>query len=176
MGTANDTPPTTPSTATSTASPATPTADAVIVLGEGVLSWPNMERVSDRYGVVDLAHELDGDTYVIFDEVTTQTRGALVAVVLDVLDEWAFEDRYGMGALYVRPAVNEAVPLGTGTLFTEEFASMHGDRPGRILVGVQPDDGRDERWLNPAELARVHHQRVRLEFHPDPQSQPTSST
>lgn len=138
----------------------------MIVLGEGVLDWPNMERVSDRYGVVDLKHEPHGDTCVIFDDVTAPTHGTLVAVVLDVLDEWAYEDRNGIGALYQRPAANEAITLGTGTLFTEEFDSMHGDRPGRILIGVRPDDGRDERWLNPAELSRVHNQRVRLEFHP----------
>lgn len=146
-----------------------PTGATVMVLGEGVLSWPNMERVSDRYGVVDLAHEPNGDIYVIFDEVTVQMRGTLVAVVLDVLDEWPFQDHYGTGPLYARPAVGEPVVLGTGTLFTEKFASMHGDRPGRILAGVRPDDGREERWLDPAALSRVHHQRVRLEFHPDGQ-------
>jgi hypothetical protein len=158
----------TPSTSQPTATPATTgtPSGTVTVLGEGVLSWPNMERVSDRYGVVDLYLGPGGDDpCVIFDEVTTQTRGTLVAVVLDVLDEWPFQDNHGLGALYKRPAVNEAVPLGVGTLFTEEFFSMHGDRPGRILAGVRPDDGRDERWLDPAALSRVHHQRVRLEFH-----------
>lgn len=148
-----------------------PTDAPVMVLGEGVLSWPNMERVSDRYGVVDLLHDPHGDDCVIFEEITTPMRGALVAVLLDVLDEWPFQDQHGLGASYQRPAVNEPVVLGAGTLFTEEFASMHGDRPGRVLAGVRPDDGREERWLDPAALGRVHHQRVRLEFHPEGQGE-----
>lgn len=176
MSPADDPPPAAVPEPPATPDPASTATAEVTVLGEGVLGWPNMERVSDRYGVVDLMHEPDGDTCVVFDEITAQTRGTLVAVVLEVLDDWAFRDHYGTGALYLRPAVNEAVTLGTGTLFTENFASMHGDRPGRILAGVRPDDGRDERWLDSAALSRVHHQRVRLEFHPDPPLQPTPLT
>ncbi|WIV57911.1 hypothetical protein [Amycolatopsis nalaikhensis] len=58
------------------------------------------------------------------------------------------------------PAVGEQITLGSGTVFTEPDP----DTGLPTAVGLVPDDGRDEDWLDPRALYRCHNQTVRLEL------------
>ncbi|MCP2170098.1 hypothetical protein LX83_006986 [Goodfellowiella coeruleoviolacea] len=118
-----------------------------IVLGTGSLTWHADERRIDRYGTVHLNRDADGFTrdLVRFDDAPVGTRGQLVAIVLAVRPAFHAGDLV-RGAAPSDPAVGEEIPLGTGTLFVEP------SQDGNTEIGVRPDDGRSEDWLDPTAL------------------------
>lgn len=146
-------------------------------LGEGVLSWPRLERVSDRYGIVSLVRQPVGDpleairhppkstTSLVLQqtEALVGLRGKLYAQVIETRQS----QHPGDIAHAIRPRtpeVGDYVPLGaTGTLVVERVA-------GELCVGVQPDDGRPQQWLDTIALYSLHDQTVRLWFE---EAQPT---
>lgn len=126
-----------------------------ITLGKGVLNWFRTERICDRYGAVHLEGP---DGYADFDGIPEGTTGTIMAEILETRPSGHIGDLFrGIGPS--EPETGETVELGTGTLFTylEE---------GIPVVGVKPDDGREEDWMNPRALYRCHNQTVRLEFRP----------
>lgn len=134
----------------------------VVDLGHGELSWPRFERQTDRYGTVLLRTGPDGEDYVPFDSAPVGARGQLVAVVLETRRPVHCGD-LARGLMPSIPAVGEVITLGSGTLFTE----TNPDTGLPSSVGLTPDDGREEDWLDPRSLYRCHSQTVRLELHTD---------
>lgn len=143
-----------------------------VVLGQGVLGWPPIERQSGRYGTVLLINlgtlHLNPDAAVSFATAPVDTYGCLVAVVLAARPS-RYRGDTARGFATATPAVGETITLGVGTLFTEtmviEAFGVVGNTVNR--VGVRPDDGREIDWLNPGALHRAHDQIVRLEWRPD---------
>ncbi|GAA1937853.1 hypothetical protein [Amycolatopsis minnesotensis] len=131
-----------------------------IILGTGVLNWHADERRIDRYGTVHLTRNPDDGTpdSVLFDTAPVGARGQLVAVITGTRPAFHLGDiAHGLG---VDPAaVGDKITLGAGTLFVES------SRYGTTEIGVSPDDGREDSWLDPAALYRCHDQTVRLELH-----------
>jgi hypothetical protein len=129
-------------------------------LGTGNLNWHPDERRIDRYGTVHLDQDHD-DPYcfdpVQFSEAPVGEDGELIAVVLQTRRSSHIGDLF-RGLQATTPEVGDEITLGSGTLFVE-------DTPyGPIHVGLMPDDGRDNDWLDPDALYRCHEQTVRLEF------------
>lgn len=132
-----------------------------IVLGEGRLSWPPRERVSDRYGCVMLMRDgeslTDTSGYLMIDRAIARQHGTLVAEVLETRQSTHIGDLF-RGFFPQTPAVGERIVLGTGRAFVERAEW------GADLVGLEPDDGRTSDWLDPKALYRCHEQTVRLTF------------
>jgi hypothetical protein len=127
------------------------------VIGKGWLSWPRMERVSDRYGTVGLytsamqgkvlTRGLEGRTGRLYARVTAQ---GLSEHIGDLFRGFA------------PPRTTDACPpigsehvLGEGTVFYDEVE-------GTVHVGLEPADGRDADWLDPETLYLLHEQEVEL--------------
>jgi hypothetical protein len=123
-------------------------------LETGVLDWEREERISDRYGLVEL-FEGPG-SLVKLDRVTEQLHGTLIAIVREVRESHHIGDLFH-GVRPSTPKVGERVELGTGAIFFE------GD-----AVGLVPDDHRTTLWLEIRALYRVHNQTVTLYFEESP--------
>ena len=94
---------------------------------------------------------------VAFDHAPLGAAGTLVAHVIHVT---ATDDDREFGKRHPElrpPEPGERIVLGSGTLFTEKY----GDGP---VVGVRPDDGRAEEWMDSNAIFRCKDQLVRLEF------------
>jgi hypothetical protein len=130
-----------------------------IVLDRGALNWHPDERRIDRYGTVHLNSTPDGRAFtpVLFDAAPVGTRGRRVAVIVATRSSFHLGDHVrGVGP---NPAtVGAEISLGAGKLFVQESEFGHAE------IGLRPDDGRDEAWLDPAALYRCHGQVVRLEL------------
>lgn len=124
-------------------------------VGCGVLGWPRLERVVDRYGLVLLFEDPKSDDCVPL-RLPTVPEGTLVAEVLETRPSRHMGDTL-RGLYPSTPQVGERIVLGTGRFVVEE--SDVG-----WAVGLRPDDGRDWDWLDPRALNRVHDQTVRLVF------------
>ncbi len=137
------------------------------VLGTGVLTWEAGERRSDRYGSVFLMPEgqnslsIDpgegtdaGRTYIGLTRV--DGRGRLIAEVLKTRQSTHIGD-LARGLFPITPEVGDRFTLGEGTLWflEEDWADQ---------VGLTPFDDRENDWLDPTVLYRVHEQTVRLIF------------
>lgn len=112
------------------------------LLGAGLLSWPNYERMGGRYGMVALfSNDYRGLPWNVNVDALVGLQGSLIAV----LDDQEFD-------------------LGSGTFFTEQDYGM-------IFVGLKPDDGRKEEWLNFDNLCKVDgvltHKPIELYFQSD---------
>lgn len=133
-----------------------------IILGEGRLSWPSSERVSDRYGTVMLM--VDGDSFVepsgyrSIDQSIVGQRGSLIAEVLETRESSHIGDFF-RGLFPETPTVGERIVLGTGTASIEKASWGPVD-----LVGLRPDEYRQSDWLDPKAMYRCHEQTVRLSF------------
>jgi hypothetical protein len=147
------------------------TTTTAINLGTGRLTWDGAERRSDRYGTVWLMPEADTstsetgkplpsviDAHAIRDVIGE--RGRLVATVTATRKSTHIGDLF-RGLRPRTPEVGDVIVLGTGTLFTE--AAYHQG----ITVGLDPNDGRTDNWLDPRSLYDAHEQTVDLHFHPE---------
>ena len=102
---------------------------------------------------------------VAFDHAPLGAAGTLVAHVIHVTA--TDNDReFGKRHPELRPPEpGERIVLGSGTLFTEKY----GDGP---VIGVRPDDGRAEDWMDSNAIFRCKDQLVRLEFEMPTESAP----
>jgi hypothetical protein len=122
-------------------------------IGMGVLDWDRKERISDRYGLVVLFDGPSDPRNAIQRRRAREGEyGRLIAVVSETRQPSHIGDLFH-NVFPSKPAVNETVVLGEGTLF---FA---GDG-----VGVLPEDNRRTLWLDIRALYHVHNQTVRLFF------------
>lgn len=135
-----------------------------ILIGRGSLSWPRIERVSDRYGAIGLYNSNSKE------EIVTQgahlnmeiikdcagKKGQLIAKVTETRKSTHIGDLF-RGFFPATPFLNEEILLGEGDLF-------HQVEDGVDVVGLHPADGRNSDWLNPEMLYRAHEQTVELYF------------
>jgi hypothetical protein len=91
---------------------------------------------------------------VAFDHAPRGTAGTLVAHVIANVSAYDWGDDFPELRL---PKPGERVVLGSGTLFTEKY----GDAP---VIGVRPDDGRADNWMDRDAISRCKDHLVRLEF------------
>ena len=124
-------------------------------LGTGVLNWEVKERRTDRYGSVFLLHSPDPlcDERVEILQVKSGTRGRLIAIVKETRQSYHIGDLFHQ-VFPTMPSVGQKIILGEGTLFFENNNN----------VGLQPDNGRDDLWLDINALFKLHHQTVTLFF------------
>lgn len=128
------------------------------VLGEGVLNWSRCERIGNRYGCFHLESPPSSGKYSAWDGAPLGQQGTLTAVIVETRQSGHIGDIF-LSVGPTTPEVGERVTLGAGTLFTETD-------DGVPQIGLQPDDGRDELWLDVPGLYRCHNQTVRLIFTP----------
>lgn len=141
-----------------------------VLMGVGRLTWDRSERVGDRYGVIYLLAYgdslSDGKVSPLNPEADKLrgSRGRLEAVVTETRESTHIGD-IGRGVYPVTPEVGETISFGpAGTLVVERAGE------GQRAVGIMPDDGRPDAWLDPVKLYRAHEQTVELYFVPEVQS------
>jgi hypothetical protein len=131
---------------------------AATLIGQGWLSWPRLERVSDRYGSVLLTEEDGVGTFELTPGLDGR-RGQLVAkVTARGLSEHIGDLFRGLSpprSVDELPALGSEHVLGEGAVFYHEME-------GAQCIGVAPDDERDADWLDPHALYRLHEQEVEL--------------
>lgn len=125
----------------------------IINLGQGELTWPSAERVSDRYGAVCFSYP--GWMDLPLAEKADGQRGTLKAKVLESRVSGHIGDLF-RGVYPTQPAVGEVVILGTGT-----FRVAPNQWGGHVLM-CEPDEPRDQDWYNIHSLYRCHEQTVEL--------------
>jgi hypothetical protein len=122
-----------------------------MLIGHGILNWNGHERVTDRYGAVNLS---ENNEYFIFPGLLEGERGLLYAIVKETRESSHCGDLF-RGLFPSVPELDEKIILGSGTLF---YSGIH--------VGIKPDDGRESDWLNVKNLYKLHEQTVDLHFEP----------
>ena len=130
------------------------------LIGTGILNWPRTERVNDRYGIVALWPRDDeyGEAPLpMAPKPLDGFRGQLIVKVLEARKSRHIGDVF-RGIYPVTPEVGEEIVLGEGIVFYQ----MEGD--GRTFIGLKPEDGRTNDWLDPKKLYRAHAQYVELYF------------
>ncbi len=126
------------------------------LIGSGILIWDREERRSNRYGSVALMNTLTSETAVSLITKSENQHGRLVAVVKEARQSHHIGDR-SHKVFPSMPSIGEEVVLGEGTVFFKKSELGH-------VVGLRPDDGRDQLWLDIQGLYRVHEQTVDLFF------------
>jgi len=129
-------------------------------IGHGVVGWDGVERRSDRYGSIHLADEpYDGKaaTKTSIERLAVKDLvGKKVRLTCKVVEA---RKSGHLGDLTHRiftetPEVGEVIDLGVGIFDTE--AGWDGT-PSFLL---KPEDERDEFWMDPRKLYRLHDQTV----------------
>ena len=146
-------------------------------LGQGIFSWIGGERRSNRYGFVCLdTVDFNNTTKVTveFDEAAAagleSKRVKLSAKVIETRDSGHVGD-LSLNIIPERPEVGEIVELGVGNFVVNPPAWDEAS----TQVGLMPEDGRQQLWIDPRRLYRLHDQTVELlaeetqeAFSPDP--------
>ena len=122
------------------------------LLGVGRLNWNRGERITDRYGAINLWR--DEDNTIALPKKFEGQIGQLIAVVKETRQSTHIGDLF-RGLFPITPKVGETFVLGEGAYFT------NGD-----TVGLRPDDRRNTDWLDPEILYKLHAQTVELYFQP----------
>ena len=134
------------------------------LIGTGILNWDGHERRSRRYGSVtigstgytpDVAYASSLDQGWLEQYAGEQVR--LVAVVIEARASEHAGDAF-LGLMPQRPTVGEQIEIGVGKLAL--FPIQWGEHP--VAVALKPSDGREELWLDPRILYRLHDQTVEL--------------
>lgn len=132
------------------------------LVGSGVFTWDGAERRSNRYGAFTLTTAPYGGGAVAIvvwnHECLAKLRGRRVQVVC-VVREVRVSGHIGdlfLGIFPSRPDVGEEVRLGVGRL---EVLPCDWEPDTRILE-IHPSVPRDELWLDPHVLYRLHDQTV----------------
>ena len=127
-----------------------------ITLGEGYLSWNRGEKSTGRWGTVNLwkSNENTGsENSVRFENAPLSTYGILFAEIL----ETAPSDYHAGLIKEELPKIGDFLVLGAGILFKESEEGVEN-------IGVNPENEREDDWMNVRSLRRLHNQKVRLYF------------
>lgn len=128
-----------------------------LFFGKGILNWRAVERISDRYGTINLGTEIPiAYNYIGY-------RGKLYAEVKGTRPIGHIGDLL-RGFKPSVPEIGEVFLLGSGELFMEDRTD---DGVTYTNIGVKPDDNRTSDWLDPDKLYCVHNQFVTLWFEPE---------
>lgn len=132
------------------------------ITGTGILGWDGSERRSDRYGtfvLMSTGYDDNGSAVAGWSAPPASLAGRRVRIVATVT---ATRGSSHIGDIFrgiypTTPALGEEVDLGTGVLFVHHFDWPNGEGLG---VGLRPDDGRPDNWMDPGKLYRLHDQTV----------------
>lgn len=126
------------------------------LLGQGELNWYRDERISDRYGFVHLCS--NGKYQNFRNKGFAGKSGKLIAVIVETKESSHIGDFFrGVGPS--TPEKGELVALGEGRLVFKLDIEDSIEQ-----VGLQPEDGRPDNWLDIQALYRCHEQTVNLFF------------
>jgi hypothetical protein len=119
----------------------------------------DLARADARYAAAaaaarEAAARRPDDRVVAFDHAPLGTAGTLVARVIANVSARDWGDEPPELRL---PKPGERVVLGSGTLFTERYRDVP-------VIGVRPDDGREDNWMDRSAISRCTNHLVRLEF------------
>jgi hypothetical protein len=133
------------------------------LVGSGIVTWQASERVTNRYGAICLQNsnyhetvQFDATWYVDNLKTFDQKHVRITAVVREARDSGHLGDMF-LGIRPSTPEVGEEVDCGVGTLVVTK--DWDGERS---MVLLQPSDGRQELWIDPRKLYRLHDQTVDL--------------
>ena len=137
-----------------------------ILIGTGGLNWFTNERVTDRYGTVNMMlnntnNEQIAENACLFDDIIKQyigKKGKLICKVLQTRQSTHIGDIIH-GLYPSTPNIGDEIELGEGFLFLE-----YSKKEDIWKVGLKPEDDRDTFWLNPKSLYKLHEQTVDLYF------------
>jgi hypothetical protein len=132
-------------------------------VGHGIVGWSSTERRSNRYGSINLGSEGysgNGTTTngMNVDRLLTM-RGKRVKVMCKVIEarDSAHIGDHFLNIMPTTPDVGEDIVVGVGVLDLE----LSFDGVSYDLV-LRPNDGREELWIDPRVLYRLHDQTVDL--------------
>lgn len=142
------------------------------LIARGILGWDAPERRDNRYGalnITDAPFDKGPVTEVFFDRVVasrlTGNKVRLTAIVREARTSGHCGDR-SLGIKPSTPEVGEVIVLGIGAL------AVGKNYEGGPTVILMPGDGREELWIDPRLLYRLHDQTV--ELHVEPTDEPCS--
>lgn len=131
-------------------------------LASGIFMWCMTERRSNRYGSFYLDHQTFDEKHKVasfFDEKRVLALlMANVRLVVEVVEGRA-SGHFGDAHLGIKPSITpdgEFVELGVGRL------TSGASFTGQPTLGLEPYDGRQELWLDPNILYRLHDHTVRI--------------
>jgi len=141
---------------------------SAILLGVGILNWPRIERVTDRYGVVtlspsghDCVSSVQACRYQALTPGSVAGVGRLVAIVIETRKSGHIGDLFHQ--IFPRtPKIGQRIILGKGRLFFQVDEAVVFVK----AVGLEPLDGRHTQWLKIRALFDCHDQTVELWFDP----------
>jgi len=125
-------------------------------IGRGKFGWERAERVSNRYGSFSL---YGGGKATPLSEQRRNAEPFDTKMVRVVARVEATRQSHHIGDLFLgispsTPKVGEEMEVAVGTLYVE-------DGPDQTLnFVIEPNDGREELWIDPKVLYRLHDQTV----------------
>ena len=140
-----------------------------ILIGKGALSWNRSERVTDRYGAVNLwnknANEkiITSGAYLDIKLIKAHEgkKGSLICEVIEIRESTHIGDLFH-GFHPNTPELGAEIILGEGELFYHRTDGI--DSVG--LKPLPPRWGTATFWLDPEKLYNTHEQTVNLYFKP----------
>lgn len=129
-------------------------------IGLGIFGWDRNERVTNRYGAINLADAtFDSEHKCVGAFLETHSalgkRVRLTARVLEARKSAHLGDK-ALGIVPTTPEVGETVDLGVGVLV--QGINAVGEPMALLMPGIL----RDELWMDPRLLYRLHDQTVEL--------------
>lgn len=133
-------------------------------IGHGVFCWEGIERVSNRYGsffLDKMPYKKDDVTDIFVDtkalQKLTHKRVRIQCKVINTRESGHIGDLF-LGIYPTTPSSGDVVDLGVGTLKLS-YADWN---PNIIKIALKPEDDRDELWIDPRKLYRLHDQTVEV--------------
>lgn len=140
----------------------TPTIQGMLRVASGIFMWTASERRSNRYGAFFItAKNYEGTATVkpALEEMRIATHLDHEVLITCVVDEARESGHIGdlfLGIQPSMPKVGETIALGVGVLRAGKADT------GDMTLILQPIDGREELWIDPRKLYRLHDQTVRV--------------
>lgn len=139
------------------------------MLGFGIFMWDARERRTRRYGAIFMAPTTFDETVTVAPVVGWDAvdylegrRIHLYAKVLEARPSGHCGDTFFKVAP-TQPEIGEEIDLGVGVLYTS-MLTYPKDR--HLQFELQPQDSRDELWMDPRKLYQLHDQTVELYAEP----------
>jgi hypothetical protein len=129
-----------------------------MLIGKGIVAWGPGERHTNRYGVVLLRGTTYHTDVTYPEELDVMVLGAmkgrvrLTCKVLEARESGHCGD-FDLGIQPTTPSVGEELEIGVGRI------DWNPALPGILL---RPDDGREDFWIDPRILYRLHDQTIEL--------------
>jgi len=131
------------------------------IIGYGILTWDAYERRSNRYGSInlvstDFCEKVIRKPIINYDYIESLVgkRVKLTAVIKENRESGHCGDMF----LNITPSMSniaDNILIGIGILFTEK--NVCG-----LAFGLKPSDNRDDLWLDPRSLYKLHDQTVEI--------------